>query len=105
MKAGPRSRARLRRSGAVHCDLPGRGDHGLVAEAQEDPLSFHRVTKMKFGGRGRDKDRSTVIYNDRITMENIPLRGPRVCRQRQVRARVGDGTAGGEAGQGERDRE
>ncbi len=38
---------------------------------QKVPVSFYRVTKMKFGGRGKDKDRSTVIYNVRITMENI----------------------------------
>lgn len=38
-----------------------------------DPESFYRVTKMKFGGTGKTKDRSTVIYNDRITMQDIPL--------------------------------
>ncbi len=49
------------------------GDHRLIPEAQADPVRFYRVTKIKFGGKGRDKDRTTVIYNDRITMENIPL--------------------------------
>ena len=39
----------------------------------DDPTSFFRVTKMKFGGRGRDKDKTTVIYNANISMENIPL--------------------------------
>ncbi|MBC6402714.1 MAG: type III restriction endonuclease subunit R, partial [Hyphomonadaceae bacterium] len=34
---------------------------------------FYRVTKMKFGGSARDKDKSTVIYNANITLENIPL--------------------------------
>ncbi|ODT75598.1 MAG: hypothetical protein ABS76_33850 [Pelagibacterium sp. SCN 64-44] len=38
-----------------------------------DPESFYRVTKMKFGGTGKTKDRSTVLYNDRITMQDIPL--------------------------------
>ena len=28
---------------------------------------------MKFGGKGRDKDRTTVIYNANITMQDIPL--------------------------------
>ena len=32
-----------------------------------------RVEKMKFGGKGRNKDRSTVIYNHKITMTDIPL--------------------------------
>ena len=39
----------------------------------DDPTSFFRVTKMKFEGRGRDKDKTTVVYNANITMENIPL--------------------------------
>ena len=39
----------------------------------DDPTTFFRVTKMKFGGRGRDKDKTTVVYNANITMENIPL--------------------------------
>ena len=39
----------------------------------DDPTSFFRVTKMKFGGRGRDKDKTTVVYNANITMENLPL--------------------------------
>jgi predicted helicase len=32
-----------------------------------------RVEKMKFGGTGKAKDKSVVIYNSKITMTNIPL--------------------------------
>ena len=39
----------------------------------DDPEAFYRVTKMKFGGTGRDKDKTTVIYNANITMQDIPL--------------------------------
>ena len=39
----------------------------------DDPVAFYRVTRMKFGGRSRDKDKTTVVYNANITMENIPL--------------------------------
>lgn len=49
------------------------GDHRLIPEAETNPQKFYRVTKMKFGGKGKEKDRSTVIYNDNITMQNIPL--------------------------------
>lgn len=49
------------------------GDHALINEAQDDPVKFYRVTKMKYGGKGKDKDRTTVIYNDNITIQNIPL--------------------------------
>jgi predicted helicase len=49
------------------------GNHALITGAQTNPQKFYRVTKMKFGGKGKDKDRSKVIYNDNITMQNIPL--------------------------------
>ncbi|MGX1744456.1 DEAD/DEAH box helicase [Bosea sp. NPDC055353] len=38
-----------------------------------DPEAFYRVTKMKFGGSGKAKDKSVVIYNANITMQDIPL--------------------------------
>lgn len=49
------------------------GTHDLIPEAQDDPEKFYRVTKMKFGGKGKEKDKTTVIYNGNITMQNIPL--------------------------------
>lgn len=49
------------------------GTHDLIPEAQADPTKFYRVKKMKFGGKGKEKDKTTVIYNDNITMQNIPL--------------------------------
>ena len=33
----------------------------------------YRVEKMRFSTKGKDKDWSTVIYNSKITMTNIPL--------------------------------
>ena len=47
------------------------GDLRLAAVG--DPEAFYRVTKMKFGGKGRDKDMTTVIYNANITMQGISL--------------------------------
>lgn len=38
-----------------------------------DPESFFRVSRMKFGGKRSDLDKSTVIYNANITIQNIPL--------------------------------
>lgn len=49
------------------------GDHRLIPEAEANPTKFYRVKKMKFGGKGKEKDRTTVIYNENITMQNIPL--------------------------------
>ncbi len=49
------------------------GDHSLINEAEADPVKFYRVKKMKFGGKGREKDKTTIIYNDHITMQNVPL--------------------------------
>lgn len=33
----------------------------------------HRVEKMKYGKNGKDKDLTTLIYNDKITVKGIPL--------------------------------
>ena len=49
------------------------GDHCLMPEAEADPEAFYRVTRMKFGCKGGKQDRSIIIYNDRITLEAIPL--------------------------------
>lgn len=39
----------------------------------DDPQAFYRVTKMKFAGKRPNLDKSTVIYNTNITMQDIPL--------------------------------
>jgi len=49
------------------------GDHALIHEAQNNPQKFYRVKKMKFAAKGKEKDRSSVIYNEHITLQNIPL--------------------------------
>jgi predicted helicase len=38
-----------------------------------DPVSYFRVEKMKFAGKRGTTDKSTVIYNPRITITGIPL--------------------------------
>jgi predicted helicase len=38
-----------------------------------DPVKYFRVEKMNFGKQGKDKDRSTIIYNPNITLTDIPL--------------------------------
>ncbi|MCS4243816.1 putative helicase [Rhizobium sp. BIGb0125] len=38
-----------------------------------DPGSFYSVLKMKFGGKRPNTDKTTVIYNNNITMTGIPL--------------------------------
>ena len=47
----------------------------FLARFREDlgPERFYGVKKMKFGRTGKEKDKTTVIYNDYITMEHIPL--------------------------------
>lgn len=39
----------------------------------DEPKSFFRVDKMKFGGKRGAVDKSVVIYNDNITMVGVPL--------------------------------
>lgn len=38
-----------------------------------DPVAYYRVEKMKFAGKRGAVDKTTVVYNPRITIENIPL--------------------------------
>lgn len=38
-----------------------------------DPVAYYRVEKMKFGGKRPNLDKTTVIYNPRITITGIPL--------------------------------
>ena len=48
------------------------GDFRLLM-ADKTPEQFYRVTKMKFGGKRGSEDKTTVIYNGNITMQNIPM--------------------------------
>jgi predicted helicase len=50
-------------------DITGLPDPGLTGKPLYDWL---RVNKMRFASTGRVKDRSTVIYNSRITVTGIP---------------------------------
>lgn len=50
-----------------HNMLPGMMD-------ADTPEKLYGVTQMKFGKRGKDKDKSVIEYNQFITLRNIPLR-------------------------------
>ena len=39
----------------------------------EDRAAYYRVEKMKFGGKRPNLDKTTVVYNPRITITGIPL--------------------------------
>lgn len=39
----------------------------------KNPEAFYRVTKWAFGKAGKEKDKTTVIYNANITIQDIPL--------------------------------
>lgn len=45
----------------------------LALAVIDNPETFYRVEKMKFGGKGKSKDKTTVHYNNHITMTGIPL--------------------------------
>jgi predicted helicase len=38
-----------------------------------DPVAYYRVEKMKFGGKRPNQDKTTVVYNPKITITGIPL--------------------------------
>lgn len=69
-----------RKLGDLHCNYEAaapypvifsRGDTRLIQP--DDPVSFYRVEKMKFGGKRPNLDKTTVIYNRNITITGIPL--------------------------------
>jgi predicted helicase len=68
-----------RRLGDLHCDFdsaqpyPVTFAQGALELAHiPDPEAFYRVEKMKFGGKRPNLDKTTVIYNPRITLTGIP---------------------------------
>ncbi|MBN8649263.1 MAG: DEAD/DEAH box helicase, partial [Caulobacterales bacterium] len=46
-------------------------DPSVVSKISDE--QFYRVTKMKHGGKRPNIDKTTVIYNDYITLRNIPI--------------------------------
>ena len=38
-----------------------------------DPVAYYRVERMKFGGKRPNQDKTTVVYNPKITITGIPL--------------------------------
>ncbi|OLY45799.1 putative helicase [Bartonella apis] len=45
----------------------------LVTKKKKLGSNDFYVTKMRYGGRGKNKDRSVIHYNDKITITGIPL--------------------------------
>lgn len=37
-----------------------------------DEWDLYRVTKMRYGGKGTAKDKSTIIYNPHVTLSGVP---------------------------------
>ena len=60
---------------ALHLDYESVPPYAATIDSGAKPLkdADYRVEKMKFGRAGKDKDRTTVHYNDRITVTGIPL--------------------------------
>jgi len=47
-------------------------EYGLKIQNVFEPKSFYRVNKMKFAGKRPNLDKTTVIYNNNITIQKIP---------------------------------
>jgi predicted helicase len=70
-----------RKLGDLHCDFNNvisypvefeQGDTSLIPP--DNPEKFYRVEQMKFAGKRPDLDKTTVIYNENITISAIPLK-------------------------------
>lgn len=69
-----------RRLGDLHCDFDAQEPYPVTIAQGDlrladipDPATYYSVEKMKFGGKRPNSDKTTVIYNSRITMTGIPL--------------------------------
>ena len=62
-----------RKLGALHLDYETVEPYPVMIEGDPKSDQDYYVTKMKYGKDGKDKDKSTVIYNDHITIKDIPL--------------------------------
>ncbi|MGK4219004.1 DEAD/DEAH box helicase [Kocuria marina] len=61
----------------LHINYESVEPYPLVEEhstGHEPDPNFYRVTKLRYGGTGRNKDRSTIIYNANVTLSGIPER-------------------------------
>ena len=54
---------------------PGASANGFIILVAfvADPIEFFRIKKMKFSGKRGEQDKTTVIYNNNITMQDIPI--------------------------------
>lgn len=60
---------------ALHLNYETVGPYPLTIEHGSKPLTDadYRVEKMKYGRNGKEKDLTTIHYNNRITVSGIPL--------------------------------
>lgn len=62
-----------RKLGDIHVDYESADLYPVTIEGNPNTDKDFYVTKMKFGKAGKEKDKTTVIYNDNITIKDIPL--------------------------------
>lgn len=57
----------------LHLNYETLSPHKAVKEDSPKKKSSTRVQKMRFAKRGKEEDKTAIIYNDDITLWNIPL--------------------------------
>jgi len=58
----------------LNIEIVGRDSSRHVGLKPDLPDADYRVEKMKYGKNGKDKDLTTLHYNDKITLTGIPLK-------------------------------
>jgi hypothetical protein len=64
-----------RKLGDLHVGFEQVAEYPATIEerGQAKPKERYRVEKMKFGGKGKAKDKSVIVYNAFVTVRDIPL--------------------------------
>ncbi len=63
-----------RKLGELHVNYENAELFPVTIEGRPQTDADYYVKKMKFGKSGQEKDKTTVIYNDHITIKDIPLK-------------------------------
>jgi predicted helicase len=62
-----------RKLGDIHVNYESVELYKVTVEGSPKTETDYRVVNMKFGGAGKEKDKSTIVYNNKVTVKNIPV--------------------------------
>jgi len=59
--------------GDLHVNYESAAPYPVTLDGKPEEDAHYYATKMKFGKAGKDKDKTTIVYNAHITLKDVPL--------------------------------